>query len=287
MAHSDRGPHRIPVLVGLAAAVAGAFVLGRFSASDVGREASPLGDLRPTSRPQELPAPEPEGVGASQERTPIAGSPAAPTPQPTSSRQASAPPTSGDRGLDALAKLLDKTKDDQAVEQLVAGQLQPTLDLALTDKNYNPRGLDLSPEQRVKFDAWIGAFDATIRRLAAEHEATKYQQAIDRIRSGNEIWVEATTAQEVASALTNQSGTAFVVQTDFPSREAVSTCLTDRFAKLGRSTLSLSTGGSRNGTARFTVFVDGDGSGVLESAKELDEAVRFRRQAIRDHLSRL
>ena len=41
------------------------------------------------------------------------------------------------------------------------------------------------------------------------------------------------------------------------------------------------------GTARFTVFVAGDGSQVIETAKALDEAQKFRQQAIRDYLMHL
>lgn len=194
-------------------------------------------------------------------------------------------PPSGDRGVDALNGLLEKTRDAQAMEPRLARYLQPTLEQALADKQYNPRGLAMSVEERARFLEWADGFDAVVKRLAAESEEFTYLEVLRRIAAGNELWIQAATEVDVASALKERQDTGFVIQTDFSSREAVANHIAARFAKL--SVKVLSTGGSRDGTARFTAFVEGDGSRVMETAKALDEAQRFRSQAIRDYLMRL
>lgn len=173
------------------------------------------------------------------------------------------------------------------MEPRLAGHLQPTLEQALADHGYNPRAVTLSPEERTRFLEWIDGFDAVVKRLVLESEEFTYREALRRLAAGNERWIQADLAKDVAAALRDEVGTNFVVQTDFASREAVATHLTARFSKPGVSIKTLSTGGSRAGTARFTVFVAGDGSQVIETAKALDEAQKFRQQAIRDYLMHL
>lgn len=274
--------HR-PIVLGFSwiAAFAVAFVAGRLSVVQTERGPEPV-RVDAENKPPVLPGsglPNPPA-----ERQVLTPTPAPPPAEPGISTAVTAP-VAGDPGIDALNRLLEKTRDAQAMEPRVVRYLQPTLDQALADKRYNPRALVLSSEERAKFLEWVDGFDAVVKRLATECEEFTYREVLRRLAAGNELWIQAASEADVVSALKDRQGTDFVVQTDFASRETVAAHLSARFPKLSLKTLS--TGGSRDFTTRITVFVEGDGSRVMETAKALDEAQRFRTQAIRDYLHRL
>jgi hypothetical protein len=195
--------------------------------------------------------------------------------------------SSHDLGPDRLHQLIQQSNAPQFAKELAEQTLQPKLEQALIDKQYNPRGISLSPEQLAlaKFTEWLDAFDVTVVRLAVDHKQAMYSAAVRKIQAG-EVWLEPRNKDDVTSALASTT-TDVVLQTDFEGRQAVADWLSQKQSTLGKSATMFSLAGSKNMTARFMLFVEGDGYRVVESAKSLDEAQTFRRRAIRDYLMQL
>lgn len=204
---------------------------------------------------------------------------------------------SADNGVGALSELLEGVDSERKRHSAVLRAETPSIEHLLSDKDVNRSELELTQEERQRLEAAIRPHEETIAEALLDFERRQYASTLDRIRSGNEISVSGESRDSVAQELRGLDSTT-VIATSFSlspqrgsldlskdGRMAAWQAIQDRYR--GQQYVTFGTGGRGPGTARYTVFVLGDGSGVLETKALVDQVKQQRVEAVRAFLTNL